>query len=151
MFTSALCFSLRESGYGSASRVLLGNQDGVAPDKGARHMSSRGIRMELLRIAMRTPCHQGKGSLHFAHTDGPPCDVPPSPDISHPEFCLGDVPPSPDISHPALDAGWERRTFQLSQSNMSGSSDRIFHIRMSHSRMGEEDVSTSPVRHVRIL
>ena len=26
-----------------------------------------------------------------------------------------------------------------------------FYIRISHSRMGEEDVSTSPVRHVRIL
>ena len=47
-------------------------------------MSSWGIRMELLRIAMRAPCHQGEGSLHLAHADGPPCDVPPSSDISHP-------------------------------------------------------------------
>ena len=38
-------------------------------------MSSWGILMELLRIAMRAPCHQGEGSLHLAHADGPPCDV----------------------------------------------------------------------------
>ena len=82
-------------------------------DKGARHMSSWGIRMELLRIAMCAPCHQGEGSLHHTHADGHPCDVPSSPDISHSEFCPGDVPPSPDISHPAPDAGWERRAFQL--------------------------------------
>ena len=28
--------------------------------------------MELLRIAMHAPCHQGEGSLHLAHADGPP-------------------------------------------------------------------------------
>ena len=38
-------------------------------------MSSWGIRMELLRIEMRVPCHQGEGSLHLAHADGPPCDA----------------------------------------------------------------------------
>nr|CAN61722.1 hypothetical protein VITISV_024824 [Vitis vinifera] len=76
-----------------------------SPDRGARHMSSWGIRMELIRIAMRTPCHPGEGSLHLAHADGPPCD------ISHPKF----RPPT-------------------------------FHI-----RMGEEDVSTSLVRHIRIF
>ena len=38
-------------------------------------MSSWGIRMELLLIAIRAPCHQGEGSLHLAHTDGPPCDA----------------------------------------------------------------------------
>ena len=35
-------------------------------------MSSWGIRMELLRIAMRAPCHQWEGSLHLAHADGHP-------------------------------------------------------------------------------
>ncbi|KAL6321514.1 hypothetical protein AAG906_019694 [Vitis piasezkii] len=97
-----------------------------SPDRGARHVSSWGIRMELLRIAMRAPCHQGKGSLHHAHADDPPCDVPSSPDIPHPEFCPGDVPPSPDISHPAPDAGWERRSFQLPRSDISGSSDSTY-------------------------
>ena len=89
-------------------------------------MSSWGIRMELLRIAMHTPCHQGEGSPHHAHADGPPCNVPPSPDISHPEFCPTDVPPSPDISHSAPDAGGERRAFQLPQSDISGSSDSAY-------------------------
>nr|CAN70729.1 hypothetical protein VITISV_010385 [Vitis vinifera] len=73
---------------------------------GARHVSSWGIRMELLQIVMRAPCHQGEGCLHLTHADIPPCDV----------------PPSPDISHPAPDAGWERRAFQLPRSDISGSS-----------------------------
>ena len=93
----------------------------------------------------------------------------------HPKFCPADIPPYPNISHPDgrggrfnfpgqtcsdpligyftfgyLTSGWER-TFQLPWSDMFGSSDRIFHIQISHSRMEEEDVSTSPVRHVRIL
>ena len=105
-------------------------------------MSSWGIRMELLQIAMRAPCHQGEGSLHLAHVDDPPCDVPPSSDISHPEFYPADFPPSPDISHlefypadfppspdishPTPDAGWERRTFQLLRSDISGSSNSAY-------------------------
>ena len=83
-------------------------------------MSSWGIRMELLRIAMHAPCHQGEGSLHHAHANGPPCNVSSSPDIPHPEFCPADIPPSPNISHPALAA-----------------------------RMGKEGVSTSLDRHIR--
>ena len=38
----------------------------------ARHMSSWGIRMELILIALRAPCHPGEGSLHLEHADGPP-------------------------------------------------------------------------------
>ncbi|RVW61981.1 Retrovirus-related Pol polyprotein from transposon 297 [Vitis vinifera] len=41
--------------------------------KGARHVSFWEIRMELIRIALRTPCHPGEGSLHIAHADDPPC------------------------------------------------------------------------------
>ena len=37
-----------------------------------------------------------------------------------------DVPPSLDISHPVLDVGWERRAFQLPQSDISGSSDSAY-------------------------
>ena len=37
-----------------------------------------------------------------------------------------DVPPSPDISHPTPDVGWERMTFQLPRSDMSGSSDSAY-------------------------
>ena len=32
----------------------------------------------------------------------------------------------PDISHPALDAGWERRAFQLPRSDVSGSTDSAY-------------------------
>ena len=32
----------------------------------------------------------------------------------------------PNISHPALDAGWERRAFQLPQSDVSGSFDSAY-------------------------
>ena len=32
----------------------------------------------------------------------------------------------PDILHPVLDAGWERRAFQLPLSNISGSSDSAY-------------------------
>ena len=50
-----------------------------------------------------------------------PADIPLSSDISQPQFCPADVLPSPDISHPTLSAGWERRTVQLPQADMSGS------------------------------
>nr|CAN71015.1 hypothetical protein VITISV_001295 [Vitis vinifera] len=99
--------------------------------------------MELFRIAMRAPCHQGEGSLHLAHADGPPCD------IAHSTRGKNSV--RRHFTSGYLTSGWERRTFQLPRSDMSGSSDRIFHIQMSHSRMGEEGISTSPIRHVRIL
>ena len=36
-----------------------------SPDRGACHMSSWGVRMELLQIAMRATCHQGEGSLQL--------------------------------------------------------------------------------------
>ena len=72
-----------------------------------------------------SPCHQGEGSLHHAHADSHPCDVPSSPDIPHPEFWRSDVPHSLDISHPAPNAGWERRAFQLFQIYISGSSDSV--------------------------
>nr|CAN63805.1 hypothetical protein VITISV_021832 [Vitis vinifera] len=87
-----------------------------SPDRGARHMSSWGIRMELLQIATRGIAHStrvgilsGRHSTFFGY----------------------------------LTSGWERRTFELPRSEMSESSDQLFHIRISHSQMGEEDVSTS--------
>ena len=77
------------------------------------------------------------------------------PDVSHPEFFSADIPSGyfasgawcrmgehstrmshirnsslptfhPDISHPAPDAKWERRAFQLPQSDISGSSDSVY-------------------------
>ena len=84
-------------------------------DRRARHMSSLGIRMELIRIALRAPCHLEEGSLHLAHADGPPWYIAPSirghPDgvdpnslaarISHNWMEKEDVP-SADISHPDI-------------------------------------------------
>nr|CAN74648.1 hypothetical protein VITISV_028032 [Vitis vinifera] len=105
-----------------------------SPDKGARHVSSWGIRMELLRIAMRTPCHQGKGSLQLAHADGPPCDA------RHSSFHTGKNSVRPTFHLLRISHIWNsvRPTFHLPRishirnsirSNMSGFSDRIFHIR----------------------
>ena len=90
-------------------RVLL--PEGVRI--GERHESSWGIRMELLRIAMCAPCHQGEGSLHLAHADGPPCDA------RHSLF------------HPGISLSDRHSTFSgyLTSGVMFGSSDRIFHIR----------------------
>ena len=82
-----------------------------------------GIWMELIRIALRTPCHPGERSLHLAHADGPPCGIAQS--------TRGGIPCT-DISHPEFRAP-------------------TFYIRISHSRMGEEDISTSPIRLIRIF
>nr|CAN82821.1 hypothetical protein VITISV_041235 [Vitis vinifera] len=93
-----------------------------SPDRGARHVSSWGIRMKFLRIAMHAPCHQGEGSLHLAHADGPPCD------IAHSTWG-GILSGQLSTFSGYLTSGWEKRAFQLPRSDMSGSSDRIFHIR----------------------
>ena len=71
MFTSVVCFSLKESEKGSAPHVLLGNLDGVKPD----------------------------GSLHLAHADGPPCDIAPS-TRGNPDGVDPDSLAARDISHP---------------------------------------------------
>ena len=81
-------------------------------------MSSWEIRMELLWIEMRAPCHQGEGSLHLAHTDGPPCDA------RHSSFHPGKNSIQPTIHLLRIS-----RIRNSVQSDMSGSSDRIFHIR----------------------
>nr|CAN68247.1 hypothetical protein VITISV_005940 [Vitis vinifera] len=91
-------------------------------------MFSWGIRMELLRIAMHTPCHQGEGSLHLAHADGPPCNAQHS--SFHPGISLSDRHSTFSrylTSGLMSDTGWERRAFQLPRLDISGSSDRIFH------------------------
>ena len=100
-------------------------------------MSSWGIWMELLRIAMRAPCHQGEESLHLAHANGPPCDA------RHSSFHPGRNSIRPTF-HLLLifnirnsvrrhfmfsgyfTSGWERRTFQLPRSDMSRSSDSAY-------------------------
>ena len=61
-------------------------------------MSSWGIWMELLRIVMRAPYHQGKGSLHLAHANGPPLRHATQIIPLGEEFYPADASPSP-ISH----------------------------------------------------
>ena len=97
-----------------------------------RRGSSWGIRMELIRIAMRAPCHPGEGpytlytgknsirlAFHLIR-------------ISHIQMGKEDVPCA-DILHPDVSRAPK------------------FYIRISHNRMGEKDVSNSPDKHVRIL
>ena len=86
---------------------------------GARHMPSWGIRMELTRIALRAPCHLGEGSLLLAHADGPPCGIA----HSTRERILSDR--NSTLSG-YLTSEWERRTFQLLRSDISGSSDSAY-------------------------
>ena len=103
---------------------------------GARHMSSWGIRMELIRIALRAPCHPGEGSLHLTHANGSPCDIAHS--TQGEEF----RPPTFHIRNSVrrhftsgyLTAGWERRTFQLPPTYMSGSSGSAYLESFSLSR-----------------
>ncbi|RVW47864.1 hypothetical protein CK203_092896 [Vitis vinifera] len=118
---------------GSAPHVLLGNPDGVDPDSLARSVSSGGI---------------GPYTLHTP--DSPPCDAQHS--SFHPGRILsgrhstfsgylssgwrggrfnfsGQTCPDPLIGYFTsgyLTVEWERRTFQLPQSDMSGSSDNAY-------------------------
>ncbi|RVW84761.1 Retrovirus-related Pol polyprotein from transposon 17.6 [Vitis vinifera] len=81
-------------------------------------LSIEGIRMELIRIAMHTPCHPGEGVPT-------PCTCRRSPLCSIAQSTRGRIPCA-DISHPEFHAP-------------------TFYIRISHNRMGKEDVSTSPL------
>ena len=118
---------------------------------------SWGIRMELRWIAMRAPCHQGEGSLHLVHADGPPCDA----QISHSRMGKEDVLTSP-VRHIQnsvrrhftfwyLTAGWERRTFQLLRSDISGSSDSAYPESFSLSIQCRGVLLKLPDRHFEIF
>nr|CAN81245.1 hypothetical protein VITISV_044086 [Vitis vinifera] len=110
------------SDRGSAPHVLLGNPDGVDPDSLARSVSSR--------RGVPTPCTRGRSPLRsIAHsTRG---RILSGRLFTFSGYFISGIPCA-DISYPEFRAP-------------------TFYIRISHSRMGEEDVSTSPVRHIRIL
>ena len=74
--------------------------------------------MELLRIAMCASCHQGEGSLYLAHEDGPPYDA------RHSSFH-----PGKNFVRPTFHLLWISYIWNSVRSDMTGSSDRIFHIR----------------------
>ena len=109
-----------------------------SPDRGARHMSSWGIRMELLRIAMRGIAHSTRGRIQSGRHStfsGYFTFWIPSADISHPDgrggrfnfpvqTCLD--PLIGYFTSGYLTTGWERRTFQLPRSDMSRSSNSTY-------------------------
>ena len=101
MFTSTVCFSLRESGQGSVPHVLLGNPDGVDRNSHAHSVSSR--------RGVPTPCTRRR-SLFAQHSS-----VHPGRNSARRHFTSG-----------YLTSGWERRTFQLLRSDLSGSSDSAY-------------------------
>ena len=100
--------------------------------------------MELLWIATRDIAHSTRGGILSGRlstfsgylTSGIlSADISPSPGISHPDGrggrfnFLGQTCPDPLIGYftsECLTAGWERRTFQLSRSDMFGSSDSTY-------------------------
>ena len=89
-------------------------------------MSSLGIRMELIRIALHAPCHPGEGSLHLAHEEEfYPAGIPPHTDVSHPDG-KGGCSVRRHFTSGYLIAGWERRTLQLLRIDISGPSDNAY-------------------------
>ena len=95
-----------------------------SPDKGARHVSSWGIRMKLLRIATRGIAHSTRGRIlsgrRFNFL------------VRHVRILWS------DISHPAPDAGWKRRAFQLPRSDMSRSSGSAYPVRQAQLQCSPE-------------
>ena len=91
-----------------------------------RRLSVWGIRMELIQISLHAPSPPGEESLHFAHGEELyPVGIPPHPDISHPDGKGGrSVRRHFTSGYPI--AGWERRTLQLLQIDISGSSDNAY-------------------------
>ena len=97
-----------------------------SPNRKARHMSSWGIRMELIRIALRAPCHPREGSLHLTHGEKfYPAGIPPNPDISHPDG-KGGRSVRWHFTSRYLTSRWERRTLQLLRIDISGPSDNAY-------------------------
>ena len=91
-------------------------------------MSSWEIQMEMIWIASHTPCHSGEGSLHLAHADGLPCVAqlsPPGEEFRAPTFHIQNSVRR-HFTSGYLTAGWERRTFQLLRSDLSGPSDSAY-------------------------
>ena len=102
-----------------------------------RRMSFLGIRMELIRIALRAPSHQEDRSLHLAYADSPPCDAQISPsqnsirsyisgssDNAYPESIHGRHSTF-FFSEYFTSGTWRRmgeEAFQLPRSDISGSS-----------------------------
>ena len=97
-----------------------------SPNRKARHMSSWGIRMELIWIALRAPFHLGAGSLHLAHGEKfYPAGIPPHPDISYPDG-KGGRSVRQHFTSGYLISEWEKRAFQLPRLGISESIDSAY-------------------------
>ena len=109
------------------SHVLLGNPDGVDLDSHAHSVSS-GRRVPTPCTCRRSPLR--RSSFHPGK-EFYPADFPPSPDISHSEFCpltfhIRNSVRRHFTSSGYLTAGWERRKFQLPRSDISRSSNSAY-------------------------
>ena len=82
--------------------------------------------MELVRIALRAPSPPGEESLHLAHEEELyPARIPPHSDISDSDGKGGRSMRRYFTSGYPI-AGWERKTLQLLQINISGPSDNAY-------------------------
>ncbi|RVX03782.1 Pol polyprotein [Vitis vinifera] len=91
------------------------NPDGVAPDRVAHHISSWGIRMELL--------HRHSTEMSHIWNSAPP---PFHPDVLHPEFCSVAIPPG------CLTSGILLRRHSTRMSHIRNSAPPPFHPDVSH-------------------
>ena len=84
------------------------------------------IRMELIRIALRAPCHPGEESLHLAHGEEfYPAGIPSHSDIPQSDGRGGHTVRR-HFTSGYLTAGWGRRTLQLLRIDISGPSDNTY-------------------------
>ena len=82
--------------------------------------------MELVRIALRAPSPPGEESLHLAHEEELyPARIPPHSDISDSDGKGGRSMRRYFTSGYPI-AGWERKTLQLLQIDISGPSDNAY-------------------------
>ena len=97
--------------------------DGAAPDSIAPPFRLG------IRISMLSPCHPGEESLHLAHGEEfYPARIPSHADIPQPEG-RGRHSMRKHFASGYITSGWERRTFQLLRSDISGSSGSAYPVR----------------------
>ena len=111
--------------------ILITYPDRICYHPGCDDRECRVLFPEGVRIRERATCPLGESGWSCSAAIPPGCIISGiwlrrhSTRMSH----IRNSSPStfhPDISHSALDAGWERRAFQLPRSDISGSSDSAY-------------------------